>query len=1118
MKRLAILLLMVAGCVWAQTTGTATLVGTVTDQSGARVAGAQVTVVNTATGFTSNTVTTPEGDYYVPYLIPGPYRLTIEAAGFKRYVRDGIVLRTNETPRIDVQLEVGAVTEAINVTGEAPLLETETAATGQILSGDTIVKIPVLQKYAFRILLYFPGTSNINGQHIVGQRERAMGYTLDGVSGKEPVRGPVGATNQVVSTTIDAFQEVKVWTTGMPAEFGHSAGGLLSVVYKSGANEFHGSAEDRYIQKALIHRHRLEQLPRNNPFTYHELSAVLSGPIYLPKLYSGKDRTFWLFGYQRHHEKASETFINNVPSPEMLAGDFSFGGVGNPIYDPASTRQDASGRWIRDPFPNNRIPQSRFDPVAKNFLANNPYTPQNRPGYYDRTGVFENLVTMTRYRSYRSRFDGKVDHQFSPAHRIFGRYSHVRHRSYADRWNPQIQWRLFDSRAVPIPIDQRNVVLSDTYTFSPTVINELRVGFNRRRFTRDPETVGQGWAAKLGIPNVGPDTFPHFVTSSGGQFYRNASLGRSQDVGEDFTFQENLTKVAGRHTLKFGYELLRTRYNSLVEALPSGTYYMGGTDFPFAPAGTTGNDFAALLLGSVVRADFTQNMATWLPRWWSHAWYVQNDYRPVRNLTLNLGLRWSYESPFQTKYGQQSQFDPTATDPLTGRRGALLHPKGPLAKSDWNNFQPRLGLAWNFHPKFVFRSSFGIISQDLFTNGLNQNFEEYLATASIQQAPGDPRVAFYLSQGPPSFRFNVAPDGSVPFIGTNYSGRSVSWMDPNIRMPFVMNWSGGIQWNFARSWLLETTYMGSRGVRLLNNWDINAIPLNISSDFAVLDQIRRASQNYRPYPHFGAIQHYSNYGDNSYHGGTLRVEKRYSAGLTLNAFYTFSKTLNNGDNDGGMSGITYYNRALEKGRANYDIRHRFVHVMTYELPFGRNRRFMNVGGWKNALFGGWELAWTQTFQSGPPFTVTFAGSPNVYLPGQLRPNLLRPDPRTPNWDIGPHRFPTVAQVPYLDASAFAYPDSFKAGTMGRNVVEAPGINWTQLSLSKEWPIYERLKFILRWDSNNFPIKQPSYGQPNSVYNVRDLANFGRIGTAVRGGFSDIGTANANHLLVLRLEW
>ncbi|MDW8354894.1 MAG: carboxypeptidase regulatory-like domain-containing protein [Bryobacterales bacterium] len=1118
MKRFVTGVFALSTSLWAQTTGTATLVGTVFDQSGARVAGAQVTVVNTATSFTSNTVTTAEGDYYVPYLIPGPYRLTVEAPGFKRYVRDGIVLRMDETPRIDVQLQVGAVTETIAVTAEAPLLETETAATGQILGGDTIVKIPVLQKYAFRILLYFPGTTNINGQHIVGQRERAMGYTLDGVSGKEPVRGPVGATNQVVSTTIDAFQEVKVWTTGMPAEFGHAAGGLMSIVYKSGTNEFHGALEDRYIHRALIHRHRLERLPRTNPFGYHELSAVLSGPTYLPRLYNGRDRTFWLFGFQRHHEKASETFIGNVPSPEMLAGDFSFGGLGNPIYDPATTRQDATGRWVRDPFPNNRIPQARFDPVARNFLAQNPYTPQNQPGYFTRTGVFDNLVTMTKYRSYRTRFDGKIDHQLNPAHRLFVRYSHVRHRAWADRWNPQIQWREFDSRAVPIPIDQRNVVLSDTYTFTPTVINEMRFGYNRRRFTRAPSTLGQGWAGKLGIPNVGLQTFPHFVTSTGGLFYRNGSLGRSQDVGEDFTFQENLTKVAGRHTFKFGYELIRTRYNSLVETLPSGIYYMGGTEFPFAPAGTTGNDFAALLLGSVVRADFTQNLATWLPRWWSHAWYVQTDFRPARGLTLNLGLRWSYESPFRTKYGQQSQFDPTAIDPLTGRRGALLHPKGALTRRDLNNFQPRLGLAWNFHPKFVFRSSFGVIHQDLFTNGLNQNFEEYLATASIQQPPGDPRVAFYLSQGPPSFRFHIAPDGSAPFVGTNYAGRNASWLDPNIQMPYVMNWSAGIQWNFARTWLLETLYMGSRGVRLLNNWDINVVPLNIASDFATLDQIRRAYQNYRPYPHFGAIQHYSNYGDISYHGGTVRVEKRHSAGLTLNAFYTFSKALNNGDTDGGMSGVTYYNRALEKGRANYDIKHRFVSVMVYQLPFGRNRPFMNVGGWRNALFGGWDLAWTQTFQSGPPFSVTFTGSPNVYLPGVWRPNLLRRDPRTPSWSIGPHRFPTSAQIPYLDASAFQYPASFTAGTMGRNVVEAPGIDWTQLSLSKEFPVHERVKFILRWDANNFPFKRPQYGQPNSVYNVGDLANFGRIGTATRGGFSDIGTANAHHVLVLRLEW
>ena len=220
----------------AQTTGTATVVGTITDNTGAVVPGAAINIVNNETQFVYNGETNTEGGYYVPNLNPGTYRLTIQAQGFKRYVREGVILRTSEQPRIDVQLEVGSVTESINVTASAPLLETETTSTGQVLEGETIVKIPVLQKYAFRILLYLPSTSNINGQHVVGQRERSIGYTLDGVGGKEPVRSMIGSTNQVTSTTIDALQEVKLFTTGMPAEFGHSAGGLLSTVFKSGTN------------------------------------------------------------------------------------------------------------------------------------------------------------------------------------------------------------------------------------------------------------------------------------------------------------------------------------------------------------------------------------------------------------------------------------------------------------------------------------------------------------------------------------------------------------------------------------------------------------------------------------------------------------------------------------------------------------------------------------------------------------------------------------------------------------------------------------------------------------------------------------------------------------------
>jgi len=337
-------------------------------------------------------------------------------------------------------------------------------------------------------------------------------------------------------------------------------------------------------------------------------------------------------------------------------------------------------------------------------------------------------------------------------------------------------------------------------------------------------------------------------------------------------------------------------------------------------------------------------------------------------------------------------------------------------------------------------------------------------------------------------------------------------------MPYIMNWSGGFQWNFTTNWLMELTYQGSRGVRLLNAWNINQIPLNISTDQNVLRTIFQSQQNYRPYPQFGTIRHYSNYGDNSYHGVTLRGEKRYSHGLVWNGFYTFSKALNNSDNDGDAGGIDFYNRALEKGRANYDIRHRFVSVMTYELPFGKGRKFMNKGGVFNALLGGWDLAYTQTFQSGPPFTIGFAGSPFNYLPSSSRPNLVPGvDPVTDNWSIGPDRFPTQAQVPYLNASAFTYPAAFTAGTMGRNVLEAPGLTWPQFSLSKQWSFFERARFILRWDMNN-PFKSPNYGNPDSTYNVQNLQNFGRVGTSTRGGFSDIGTAQPNHLLVFRLEW
>ncbi|MGH9663447.1 MAG: hypothetical protein ACRD9L_03370, partial [Bryobacteraceae bacterium] len=562
---------------------------------------------------------------------------------------------------------------------------------------------------------------------------------------------------------------------------------------------------------------------------------------------------------------------------------------------------------------------------------------------------------------------------------MFARYSQARHRTLGQ--GVQFSWvndpsqsfsQLIDPNAAPIPIDEFNIVLSDMFILSPTMNNEFRIGYNRRQLFQSAPTANQDWAKQLGIPNVSAATFPNFNIQ-----YGLAGLSSYQNIGDDITLQDNFTKIHGAHTIKFGYEMIRTRYNATgcgtsqpacVPSLPSGSYTFGGTDAPFTP--NTGNTFASFLLGTVASATFTQAQASWLPRWFSHQAYIQDDWKPFRTLTLNLGLRYAYETPFATKYGQNSEFSPTVQDPVTGRMGGLVNQPGPLANSDRNNFEPRAGLAWNFAPKMVFRSSFGVVHADIFAPTQDIMFDNYVATATVQAAPGDPNYVFRLSQGPPNITYNVQPNGSVPFVGTNYSTRTASLWDHNMRMPYVMSWSGGIQWEFANNWVLETLYQGQAGVGLVNSWNMNVIPLNISTDPAQLAAIYKATQNYLPYPQFGAINYWSNFGHNTHHSGTLRMEKRFSNGFTLNAFYTFEKDLANVDGEGTATGITYYNQSLEKGRTSFDTTHRFVSVFTYQLPFGTGRRWMNRGGFLNQVLGGWELTETQTLQSGTPFTVT----------------------------------------------------------------------------------------------------------------------------------------------------
>jgi hypothetical protein len=569
-------------------------------------------------------------------------------------------------------------------------------------------------------------------------------------------------------------------------------------------------------------------------------------------------------------------------------------------------------------------------------------------------------------------------------------------------------------------------------------------------------------------------------------------FARVYQVSEQFSLQESVSYLCAGHSIKAGYEAMRTRANTHSGGFASGSYAFGATGLPFTP--NTGNDFAAFLLGSVSSATFSTPLANWLPQWWMHSFFLQNDWTATRRLTLNLGLRWSYESPYQTKYGQQSQFDPAAVDPASGLRGAILHPKGPLHKSDWNNFQPRLGAAYRLADKMVLRGGFGLNTIDLLGGAFNINFEEYFTSVNVSRPSGDPQPAFFLSHGPGRIPYNVLPDGTSPFIGANYSGRSATWMDPVLRNPYAMNWNLGYQFEFAPTWLLELSYQGSAGIGLLNSWNINVLhPDTAKGDLVTLNKIYQNPQAYKPYPQFGNVNLWSNFGHSTYHSGTVRVEKRYSSGLNFNWFYTWSKTLDDFDDDGAASGVTYFNRRLEKGRAGFDIQHRSVTTATYELPFGRGRKWMDRRGVLDHLLGGWNLSWVQMFESAKPATFSVAGSPYRYLPTVgIRPHQLVPNDQmvAKDWTLG-DRFDNNLKNPFWDITAFEYPSAYSIGSLGRNTVDGPGgLIWSLGSVAKTVRVWERCHLDIRFDMQNI-FKRPHYRTPNSTVNLTNPGTFGK---------------------------
>jgi hypothetical protein len=1116
--------------------GTSTITGRVTDSSGAVVPNVSINIVQKATNITNTAVTNSEGIYRVPSLQPGEYRVTFEAAGFKRALQETVELRTGDTLAVDAVMQVGQMTESIQVEATAPLLETETSSTRTVMSGNVLYELPLYQRYINSTLSLVPGLSaggyayggSLDSYHLAGQRSGAIGLFEDGVSGTDPQGGTA-----MIKPMQNSVAEVNVISTLPPAEYGHSGGGVISVVKKSGTNELHGMASWFGRTRSMAHRRYFDRARTSDPYPgkpdglpafFMEPDGNIGGPVVIPKLYNGKDKTFFFFGYQRLHEKKFAQVFTSVPTPEMRQGMFNFSGA-NPIYDPATTRQLPDGTWTRDPFPGNVIPPNRIDPVARKILDLDPWVQPNQTGTPSSTGPTSNVLANEFARTFFNDYNLRIDHQVSNAFKVNGSYS----QNDISGWQRPVQYRqdrlAFDAdRGNYAPSRVMNTSVGYTWVISPSIVNDSRAGYFRRGTATSVPSFGENWPSQLGIPNVDNALMPAFTTEAvntiTNKMYNMTGQTPTRGVNETISWRNDTTWVRSSHAFKFGYEILRFRLNSANLARFS-TFNFDDVTAALQPNGqpapNTGIPFAGLLTGYVKQAIFNSELTSWLPRSTIHSFYVQDDWKITPTLTANIGVRYSNESPFNTANGLMSNFDPTAKDDLTGMTGAFIHPTGSLARRDNNNFQPRLGLSWHPFDKWVFRGGVGLYTLDVKFPQSRGQFDEYVATTNQQAAPGNPTPVFQLSKGPSPAQFTVRPNLSSPFVGTNFGSRTAEWWDPNMRNPYTLNFNASVQYEFTRNYLLDLSYQGSAGVGLIERWQANTFPIDyFAGNVAQQNVVRAAAQNYRPFPHFGDVRFRSNFGHSTYHAGTAKIEKRYSEGLFFTTFYTFSKAIDSQDSDNNdLSGVApIQNRGLEKARAGYDRTHRVVGTLNYELPFGLNKKWA-TSGWKKYAFGGLEISFVQTFESGNPLNFTYANSPYNYYPGfagSSRPDVVSQIEIRDGWDdLGGDRFNKGNSLSVFNGennglSHFALPGGcpatipagfdrtqcdFRVGNAGRNIGTGTPLRWSTISAQKNFQFTERWKAQLRWDMQN-AFKTYNFNNPDTSVDFRNPQNFGKV--------------------------
>jgi hypothetical protein len=1087
--------LAVSAAVYAQAVKSS-FVGTVRDPSGAVVAHAKITVTNLETNVSTTALTNQNGEYIAPFLDSGRYSVSAEMAGFATEIESNIKLDVAANMRVDFTLKVGTTTEKVEIRGASPLVETDTSGLGPVITTEKLEQLPLLGRNYQQLSQIAPmavspagnqGVPNFTSggltagtyYQVAGQRGSYMSYMVDGLDNNNIAWQTIG-----ILPSLDAIGELKVQDHNFSAEYGRGTVQYLTTT-KQGTNQPHGSVYE-YVRNNVFNANSFinnRAHVAKAAFRYNQFGATFGGPVTIPKVHNGKDRTFFFFGYEGTRYVSNSTAFATWPNPAWLTGDFSSqlntNGSQRVIYDPITTQANGSGGYTRDPFPGNRIPVNKIDPVAKVLSQ---FIPQ--PGSLTGGAILpsgSNTVVATPVRTSPNNYVGRVDHSFSDNDRFYARYM--------ESLETQTTAGIAPLTGTIGVHNGYNVMVAETHVFSPTLFNEIRLGYNRSNITTSQEGGAAGCIGpcpadtnivKLsGLQNLVGGTNPLDYGLANLAWTGYSTIGGAVSrpliaLTNTYQISDNLVKMHGRHTFKAGLSWNRTRFNFTSE-----TYARGGFTFTgqftqgtaTGQAASTGSSIADFMLGVPAVSNGLAGDSSGPFRTGYQGYYFQDDWRVSSRLTLNLGLRWEYYAPFTALAdNENAQFHFGSIPGSCFGSGCppgyiQMFGKGQeFYARNLNDWAPRVGFAYTpfGDNKTVIRGSYGIFysptdSTDSGTWGLTNP----PVSLTFTLTPNNPFTDVTTTKFS-----NLFPTGKLPPISQL---RTDIWPIPGLALMTdtigvakdagVQQWQFTIQRAMMSNLLVELGYAGSHGVHGSRLIDDNQARLDAPG--AVTPLTSRL-----PYPTLSSqltvMEHSAS---NKYEAGFLRVERRFGGGLSFLSSLTWARTEEDYGNKNGAGhwwAQNAYDKKSEFGLSAYDAKLRFTTGFVWQLPFGRGRRFGSaMHPVVDAVAGGWQVSGVTTFQTGSPlFALTNKDWSNTGIlngpAGGGRPNCIAPvqymDPRQTGLWFNP--------------SAFAVPTLGSFGNCGTGVMYGPGVNNWDLSASKSFRIREHVTLQFRSEMFN----------------------------------------------------